>query len=194
MTTTISQQSGIRRTYNHKNRSRIKTESQHWCFNCESQMLFQTQCCNKTFITSGENRKDRGGSGPGISYRVLHALTRRTEESDTKSQRGESVRRLRHKPITAWTQTRNVTGWTGLNTSTAEWCILLNVMLIWGLHTATVEDYNLPRSYDVSFGKQLWIATIRRLRQFILFGLPAREYESTSILRNIDNYLSVNTV
>jgi hypothetical protein len=138
MTTDISRQSGIWRIY--PTTVKIKTELQHWCLRCELKKLFQTQCYNKTFITSGENRKDRGGSGPGILHCVLHVFTRGTEVIDTKSQRGVSVRRLRLKPITAWTQTTDVTGWTDLNTSTTERCILLHVMIIWGLHTGTVAD------------------------------------------------------
>jgi len=88
-------------------------------------------------FSAGENRKGRGGSGPGILDCVLHVLTKGTEVIDTKSQRGESVSHLRLKPITAWTQTTDLIGWTDLNTSTTQRCILLNVMIISGLHTGT---------------------------------------------------------
>ena len=136
--TDISRQSDIWRMY--PTTIKIKTELQQWCLRCELKMLFQTQCYNKKFITSSENRKDRGGSSPCILHRVLHVLTRGSEVTDTKSQRGESVRRLRLKPITAWTQTTDVIGWTDLNTATRERCILLRVIIIWGLHTGTVAD------------------------------------------------------
>jgi hypothetical protein len=49
------------------------------------------------------------------------------------------------------------------------------------------------RCYDVSVGKHLGLPAVRRLKQFTLFGLTAREYEGTTKLRNIDNYLAVDT-